>query len=66
MKNTGHLEDQPRKSNIWLINFQEQGDKEIILVPSLWVIPVHQPEHPVSCIEPELAIRFTYDNIQVR
>ena len=22
------------------------------------------PEHPVSCIEPGLAIRFTYDNIQ--
>ena len=21
-------------------------------VPSLWVIPVHQPHHPVSCIEP--------------
>ena len=23
------------------------------------------PEHPVSCIEPELAICFTYDNIHV-
>ena len=23
------------------------------------------PEHPVSCIEPRLAIRFTYDNICV-
>ena len=23
------------------------------------------PEHPVSCIEPGLAIRFTYDNIHV-
>ena len=23
------------------------------------------PEHPVSCIEPELEIRFTYDNIHV-
>ena len=33
--------------------------------PSLWVIPVHQPWHPVSCIEPGLAIYFTYDNIQV-
>ena len=31
--------------------------------PSLWVIPVHGPEHPVSCIEPGLAICFTYDNI---
>ena len=28
-------------------------------VPSLWV----NPEHPVSCIKPELVIRFTYDNI---
>ena len=34
-------------------------------IPSLWVIPVHQPEHPVSCIEPGLAIHFTYDNIHV-
>ena len=33
--------------------------------PSLSVIPVHQPEHPVSCIEPGLAICFTYDNIHV-
>jgi len=23
------------------------------------------PEHPVSCIEPGLAIRFTYDNVHV-
>ena len=23
------------------------------------------PEHPVSCIEPGLAIRFTYDNLHV-
>ena len=34
-------------------------------IPSLWVIPVHQPEHPVSCIEPGLALCFTYDNIHV-
>ena len=37
-------------------------------VPSLWVIPVHQPrasEHPVSCIEPGLAICFLYDIIHV-
>ena len=34
-------------------------------IPSLWVIPVHQPEHPVSCIEPGLAICFTYDNTHV-
>ena len=37
-------------------------------IPSLWVIPVHQPrapEHPVSCVEPGLAIHFTYDNLHV-
>ena len=32
-------------------------------VPSLWVIPVHQPQ--ASCIEPGLAIRFLYDIIHV-
>ena len=26
---------------------------------------MHQPKHPVSCIEPGLAIHFTYDNIHV-
>src|SRR5574340_15224 len=30
-------------------------------IPSLWVIPVH----PVSYIEPGLAIHFTYDNTHV-
>ena len=34
-------------------------------IPSLWVIPVHQPKLPVSCIEPGLAIRFLYDIIHV-
>ena len=34
-------------------------------IPSLWVIPVHHPKYPVSCIEPGLAICFTYDNIHV-
>ena len=34
-------------------------------IPSLWVIPVHQPQHPVSCIKPGLAIHFTYDNLHV-
>ena len=34
-------------------------------IPSLWVIPVHQPEYPVPCIEPGLAIHFTYDNLHV-
>ena len=33
-------------------------------VPSLWVIPVHHPKLPVSCIEPGLAIRFLYDIIR--
>ena len=28
-------------------------------IPSLWVIPVHQPWAPVSCIEPGLAIYFS-------
>ena len=32
-------------------------------VPSLRVIPVHQPK--ASCIEPGLAIRFIYDTIHV-
>ena len=34
-------------------------------VPSLWVIPVHSPKHPVSCIEPRLAIRFLHDNMHL-
>ena len=34
-------------------------------IPSLWVIPVHQLQDPVSCIEPGLAIRFTYNIIHV-
>ena len=34
-------------------------------IPSLWVIPVHQPWAPVSCIKPGLAICFTYDIIHV-
>ena len=33
-------------------------------IPSLWVILV-SPKHPVSCIEPELVIRFLYDIIHV-
>ena len=32
-------------------------------IPSLWVIPVHQPQ--ASCIEHRLAIRFLHDNIHV-
>ena len=34
-------------------------------ISSLWVTPVHQPVHPVSCIEPGLVICFTYDIIHV-
>ena len=34
-------------------------------IPFLCVIPVHQPKHPVSCIEPGLAIHFTCDNLHV-
>ena len=32
---------------------------------SLWVFPVHQARAPVSCIQPELVICFTVDNIHV-
>ena len=32
-------------------------------IPSLWVIPVYQPQALVSCIQPGLAICFTLDNI---
>ena len=34
-------------------------------IPSLWVIPVHQPWALNSCIQPGLAIFFTLDNIHV-
>ena len=34
-------------------------------IPSLWVIPVHQPRALVSCVEPGLAIYFTCDNVHV-
>ena len=34
-----------------------------IPVPSLWVIPVHQPQ--ASCIKPRLAIQFLHDSIHV-
>ena len=34
-------------------------------IPSLWVVLVHQPKHPVSCIEPGLATRFIHDIIHV-
>ena len=34
-------------------------------IPSLWVIPVYQPQALVSCIQPGLVICFTLDNIHV-
>ena len=37
-------------------------------IPSLWVLPVYQPQAPclnLDCIEPGLAICFTYNNIHV-
>jgi len=34
-------------------------------IPSLWIVPVHQPKHPVSCIEPGLVTHFIYDIIHV-
>ena len=34
-------------------------------IPSLWVIPVHQPQAPCTCIEPGLAICFIYDILHV-
>ena len=34
-------------------------------IPSLWVIPVHRPCTPVSCIKPGLVICLTYGNIHV-
>ena len=36
-----------------------------LCIPSLWVIPVHQPQPSWSCIESGLAIHFIYDNIHV-
>ena len=34
-------------------------------IPSLWVLPVHQPWALVSCIQPGLVICFTLDSILV-
>ena len=34
-------------------------------IPSLWIIPGHQPRAIVSCIQPGLVICFTCDNIHV-
>ena len=34
-------------------------------ITSLWSSQCTSPKHPVSCIKPGLAIRFTYDNIHV-
>ena len=40
-------------------------DPPSVPIPSLCVFPVHQPWALVSCIQPELAICFTLDNIHV-
>ena len=34
-------------------------------IPSLWVVPVHQPQPSVSCIEPGLATRFIHAILHV-
>ena len=34
-------------------------------ISSLWIIPVHQPKHPVSYIEHRLALHFLHDSIHV-
>ena len=36
-----------------------------LCVTSLWVIPVHQPQALISCIEARLVIHFLYDIIHV-
>ena len=57
-----HQHESAKGVNIFpILNFPPTS----LLIPSLWFIPVHQPWHPVSCIEPGLAIYFTYDNIHV-
>ena len=40
-------------------------DPTSLPIPYLWVIPVHQPQALVSCIQPGLAICFILDNIHV-
>ena len=34
-------------------------------IPSLWVVPVYQPQVSVSCIKPGLATHFIYDIIPI-
>ena len=36
-----------------------------LLIPSLWVIPVHQHQESCICVEPRLVIRFLHDIIHV-
>ena len=36
-----------------------------LCTPSPWVVPVHQPKHPVLCIDPGLANLFIHDILHV-
>ena len=40
-------------------------DLHVFPIPSLWVVPVHQPWARVSCIQPGLVVYFTLDSILV-
>ena len=41
------------------------NEQSCLKTAGLWVVPVHQPKHPVLCIEPGLATCFIYDIIHV-
>ena len=41
------------------------NEQSCLKTTGLWVVPVHQPKHPVLCIEPGLATCFIYDIIHV-
>ena len=57
-----HWHESAMDSHVFLIPIPPPASLHI---PSLWVIPVHQPWALVSCIQPGLAICFTLDNIHV-